>query len=59
MLKVIARILQIYLDFIKRHPAISLVLSLLVAAACVGAIYLILVNMPPWLVLPCFTGGCQ
>lgn len=56
--KTIARLLQIYWDFIQRHPLISLVFSLVIVAACLGAIYLLLINLPPYLSLPCFTGGC-
>ncbi|MHB0994858.1 MAG: hypothetical protein ACYC2I_00665 [Elusimicrobiales bacterium] len=45
-------------EFRHKHPAISIILSLLVTAACVGGIYLIIVNFPRF--IPCFSGdGCR
>jgi len=46
------------LEFRRKHPAISVFLSLLVLAACAGGIYLIAVNLHR--ITPCFSGsGCQ
>lgn len=46
-------------EFVRAHPRLSLVLSVLMAAACAGGIYLILQQLPPDpFRLPCFTGGC-
>lgn len=46
------------IEFRHKHPAISIVLSLLVLAACAGGIYLIIVNLHR--ITPCFSGsGCQ
>jgi hypothetical protein len=59
MRKAIAGLLRTYWEFIQHHPFISLVIALLVGAASVGGLYLLIVNLPPWLILPCFTGGCQ
>lgn len=45
-------------EFRHKHPVISIILSLLVTAACVGGIYLIIVNFPRF--IPCFSGdGCR
>ncbi|MDO8803185.1 MAG: hypothetical protein Q7R35_02030 [Elusimicrobiota bacterium] len=43
-------------EFRRKHPAISITLSVLVAAACAGGIYLLIKS--PFLRLSCFTGGC-
>lgn len=59
MIKAIARLLQNNLEFIRTHPLICLLMSAAVLAASAGALYLLFVNLPPWLVLPCFSGGCQ
>ena len=46
------------LEFRRKHPAISIILSLLLMAASAGGIYLIIVNLPR--IIPCFSGGgCQ
>ncbi len=57
MRKNIAQLLQIYWEFIKRHPLIGLVLSLAIFAASAGALYLIVVNFPSY--IPCLTGACS
>lgn len=55
----IARLLQLYWEFVKRHPAISLVFSLVIIAACLGGLYLIALDFPTLMSMPCFTGGCS
>ena len=57
MRKNIAQLLQIYWEFIQRHPMIGLVLSLAILAACAGALYLLAVNFPSY--IPCLTGACS
>ncbi len=54
--KFIAGILQIYWDFIQRRPRISILFSLILIAACAGAIYLLIVNFPSF--MPCLHGAC-
>ncbi len=45
-------------EFRHRHPVISIALSLLMVAACAGAIYLIIIKIPS--IVPCFTvNGCH
>ncbi len=56
--KALAAALKAYWDFIQKHPLISMVLSLVLAAACAGGIYLIWQQFPSLLRLPCFRGGC-
>lgn len=56
--KTIAAALTVYLEFIRKHPFISMILSLVMAAACAGGIYLIFKQFPTFLLLPCFRGGC-
>jgi hypothetical protein len=58
MRKFIASVLASYWAFIQKHPVISIFTSVLMMAACAGAIYLILVQFPTFISLPCFTGGC-
>jgi hypothetical protein len=46
------------IEFRHKHPALSILLSLLVTAACAGGLYLIIVNFPRF--IPCFSGsGCR
>jgi hypothetical protein len=46
------------MEFRHKHPVISVTLSLLMLAACAGAIYLIIVKIPS--IVPCFTvNGCH
>lgn len=59
MIRAIARVLKSYIDFAKLHPVTGFIFSLLLAAGCAGAIYLMFANIRPWLILPCFTGACQ
>jgi hypothetical protein len=56
--KAIAAVLTSYWEFIQKHPLLSMVLSLIMAAACAAGIYLIFRQFPTFLQLPCFRGGC-
>jgi|GEM_PF-1860008 len=53
--KIAATILSWH-EFRQKHPLISIILSLLMLAACAGGIYLVLKS--PLLRITCFTGGC-
>ncbi len=44
-------------EFRHKHPVISIFLSVLVTAACAGALYLMFANFPSF--VPCFSGGCE
>jgi hypothetical protein len=59
MRKFIASLLASYWAFIQKHPVISIFTSVIMIAACAGGIYLILVQFPTFISLPCFTGGCD
>ncbi|MDA8243606.1 MAG: hypothetical protein M0025_05750 [Elusimicrobia bacterium] len=56
MRKQIADIIRGYFDFTRKHRFFGLLVSLVVAAACAGAVYLIIANFPRY--IPCITGGC-
>lgn len=56
MRKTIACIVRAYWDFIRKHPLLSLPVSLIMLAACAGALYLIIVNFPRY--MPCLTASC-
>jgi len=56
--KVIASILVSYLELIKKRPFLSILLSLLIMAACIGGLYLIMLKLRTVISMPCVTGGC-
>ncbi len=56
--KALAAELTAYWEFIQKHPLLSLILLLVMGAACVGGIYLIFRQFPTLLQSPCFKGGC-
>lgn len=57
--KNIAAALTAYWELVKKHPFINIALSLALIAACAGAIYLLLLQVPALTQLPCFRGGCS
>lgn len=57
--KAIAAALTAYWDLVRKHPFINIALSLVLIAACAGAIYLLLQQFPSLMQLPCFKGGCS
>jgi hypothetical protein len=59
MRKILAAVILSTWDFTKKHRFIAFFLGLLLAAAAAGGLYLIVLQFPTVLSLPCFTGGCQ
>ena len=60
MRKAIASILSAWWTFIQAHRFLGLLTTLAFAAACAGALYLIIAQLPTLMAMPCLHGGgCQ
>ena len=47
-----------YITFMKRHLVLGFGLTALLLAACAAGLYLLALQVPTLLSMPCFTGGC-
>ena len=56
--KQLVEFLIAYISFMKRHLVLGFGVSLLLLAACAGGIYLLALQLPTIVALPCFTGSC-
>jgi len=55
----IGELLKIYWDFAMAHRALCFVLSAITFAACAAGLYLLFLELPTLMNMPCFRGGCM